>query len=160
MRRAFGAAVMAFLSLAGLAGCHKSKKYDANVEVTRISVVRRDENGRALTTDFEFSYFECPGTQIETIRGGEEFSACVSKLAVGAKVPVKIEHHWDPEGHMVWEVYQVGDCKRPPDPNDEASYAMVRECNDWKVNGATVGFECQIAPKKELLQKCPWFSKH
>jgi hypothetical protein len=160
MRRAFGLAAMAFVAFGALAGCHKAKKYDANVEVTRISVVRKDENGRALTTDFEFSYFECPGAQSETIRGGEEFSACVSKIAVGSKVPIKLEHHWDPEGRMVWDVFQVADCKRPPDPNDEASYAMVRECADWKVNGATVGFECQIIPKKDLIQKCPWFAHH
>jgi len=160
MRRAFGAAVMALVSLGGLVGCHKAKHYDTNVEITRISVVRRDENGRALTTDFEFSYFECPGSQVETVRGGEEFSTCVSKLAVGAKVPAKIDHHWDPEGKMVWDVLQIADCKRTPDSNDEASFAMVRECADWKVNGATVGFECQITPKKELLAKCPWFGHH
>lgn len=160
MRRAFAASFMAFIALGSLAGCHKSKTYQPNVEITRISVVRKDQNGRALTTDFEFSYFECPGTQIEVIRGGEEFSSCVSKLAVGAKIPIKLEHHWDPEGRMVWDVFQVADCKRPPDPNDEASYAMVRECADWKVNGATVGFECQIIPKKELLAKCPWFAHH
>ena len=84
MRKAFGASVMAVVSLGGLVGCHKAKHYDTNVEITRISVVRRDQNGRSLTTDLEFSYFECPGTQVETVRGGEEFATCVSKLAVGA----------------------------------------------------------------------------
>lgn len=151
---------LAVVALGGVGGCHKAKHYDANVEITRVSVVRRDENGRALTTDVEFSYVECPGTQIETIRGDEAFSACVSKHPVGAKVPVKVEHHWDPDGQYTWDVHQIADCKRTPDPNDEASFAVVRECQDLKVNGASVGFECQITPKKELLAKCPWFGKH
>lgn len=143
-----------------LVGCHRPHAYETNVEVTRISVVRRDANGRALTTDVEFSYSDCPGTQIETVRGGEEFSKCISKLAVGSKVPVKLDHKWTEDGHYVWEVHQVGDCDRPVDPNDEASFAMIRECQDWTVSGAKVGFECQIKPKKELLKRCPWFAKN
>ena len=147
------------IALVSIVGCHRSHDYQSNVEVTRVSVVRRDANGRALTTDLEFSYFECPGTQVETVRGGEEFSKCISKVAVGAKVPVKLSHRWTDEGHYVWEVNTVADCARPVDPNDEASFALVRECQDWEVNGAKVGFECQIKPKKELLKKCPWFAK-
>jgi len=151
-------AVAVLLPLA--VGCHRSRSYDVKVDITRVSVVRRDENHRALTTDVEFSYGDCPGTQIETIRGGEEFSGCISKYPVGAKVPLHLVHRWTHEGHYSWEVDQLGDCKRPPDPNDEASFALVRECEDWKVNGATVGFQCQIAPKKALIDKCPWFAKH
>ena len=144
----------------GSTGCHKPHTYQATVEITRASVVRRDENGRALTTDIEFSYIECPGTQIETVRGGQEFATCVSKHPIGAKVPVKLDHKWDPEGHYAYEVTEVGGCARPPDPNDEASFATIRECEDLKENGAVVGFDCQIAPKKELLKKCPWFGHH
>jgi hypothetical protein len=160
IKRIAGSALFLVVVL-GSVGCHKAKKYDATVEVTRISVVRRDANARALTTDLEFSYFECPGTQIETVRGGEEFSKCVSKLAVGAKVPVKVDHRYsDAQGHWVWEVHQIADCTRPVDPNDEASFALVRECEDWTVNGAKVGFQCDIKPKKELIKKCPWFARH
>ena len=158
-KRTSGSVVFLTL-LVAIVGCHKPHKYEANVEISRVSVVRRDANGRALTTDVEFSYFECPGTQVENVRGGEEFSKCISKLPVGAKVSVKLEHRWTDEGHYVWEVNQLADCPRLPDPNDEASFATVRECEDWTVNGATVGFECQIKPKKELLKKCPWFAKH
>ena len=148
-------------ALLGSAGCHKAKKYDANIEVTRISVMRRDANNRALATDVEFSYFECPGDQSETIRGGEEFSACVSKIPVGAKIPVKLEHKFSDEGGFwVWEVNKIGDCARPPDPNDESSFAIVRECEEYKENGAVVGFQCEIKPKKELIKKCPWFARH
>lgn len=146
--------------LVGAAGCHRPHDYESNVEITRMSVVRRDGNGRALTTDVEFSYNDCPGTQLETVRGGEEFSKCISKLAVGSKVPVKIAHRWTDEGHYAWEIRHIGDCDRPVDPNDEASFATIRECQDWTVSGAKVGFECQIKPKKELLKKCPWFARN
>lgn len=147
-------------TLVAIVGCHRPHHYESNVEITRISVVRRDANHRALTTDVEFSYNDCPGSQIETVRGGEEFSKCISKLAVGSKVPVKVEHKWTDEGHYVWQVHHIGDCERPFDENDEASFSTIRECQDWVVSGAKVGFECQIKPKKELLKKCPWFAKN
>ena len=153
------AAFTLFSVVASTTACHRSKTYESTVEVTRLSVARADQNGRATLTDLEISYVDCPGTQVEVVRGGEEFSASVSKLAVGAKIPVKVEHHWDAEGHYVWDVYQVADCKRPRDPNDEASFATVRECEEWKANGVVVGFECQISPKKALLDKCPWFAR-
>jgi len=140
-----------------LVACHKAKHYDASVEVTRVAAIRKDEQGNPITTDVEFSFFECPGTQIEVIRGGKEFSDCVKQLKVGDKVKIKLEHKWDPEGHYDYDVYEVQGCKRPPDPNDEASYKMVRDCRDWNVNGARVGFQCNYTDKKELNKKCPWF---
>jgi hypothetical protein len=45
------------------------------------------------------------------------------------------------------------------DPEDEASFAMVRECADWKVNDQRVGFQCKYVPDKGLIEKCPWFRK-
>ena len=143
-----------------LIGCHRSKQYESNVEVTRVGAIRKDEQGNAITTDVELSYSECPGTQVEVIRGGKEFSQCVArKVKVGDKVKVKLEHHWDPEGFYDYDVFEVQGCPRPPDPNDEASYKMVRECADWNVNGARVGFQCSYQNKKELNKKCPWFMK-
>jgi hypothetical protein len=143
-----------------LAGCHRSKTYDANVEVTRFEVVRKDETGAAVNTDVEISYAECPGTQTELIRGGREFSECVKNFKVGDKVKVKLEHVWDPEGHYAYHVFQVNDCRRPWDPNDEASSKVVRDCADWTVNGVRVGFQCNYSDKKELNKKCPWFRTH
>jgi hypothetical protein len=148
------------LSALPLVGCHRSKHYDVNVELTRISPLRKDDLGNAISTDVEFSYVECPGTQIEVMRGGKEFSACIKQFKVGDRIKVKLEHHWDPEGFYDYDVYEVGGCKRPPDPNDEASYKLVRECADWNVNGARVGFQCNYTNKKELNKKCPWFFKH
>jgi hypothetical protein len=153
-------ALLLVVSSLPLAGCHRSKQYEANVEVTRLSPIRKDEQGVPLTTDLEFSYFECPGTQVEVIRGGKEFSACVAnKMKVGDKVRVKLEHHWDAEGFYDYDVFEVQGCPRPPDPNDEASFKMVRECSDWNVNGARVGFQCNYQNKNDLNKKCPWFLK-
>lgn len=147
-------------SVAALSACHRPKDYEATVQVTRKEILRKDEAGNPLSADLEFSYFECPGTQIEVIRGGKEFSECIKKLNLGDKVKVKLTHAWDAEGHWDYDVYQVNECKRPPDPNDEASYKMVRDCSDWNVNGQRVGFQCNYADKKELNKKCPWFRTH
>lgn len=141
------------------AGCHRAKHYDTNIEVTRIQPVRKDETGKVLTVDFEVSYFECPGTQLEVLRGDAAFAACVSKFKVGEKLKVGLDHVWD-DGYYKWNVKKVGDCDRVQDPNDEASYAMVRECDDWLVNGTRVGFQCKYLPEKKLTDKCPWFRRH
>ncbi len=146
--------------VSGASGCHRPKTYDARVEVTRVSPVRKDEQGTVLTTDVEVSYVECPGTQIEVIRGGREFSKCIAeKVKVGDKVSIKLEHHFDPEGFYDYDVFEIQGCPRPPDPHDEASYKMVRECADWNVNGVRVGFQCKYQNKSELNRQCPWFRK-
>lgn len=139
--------------------CHRTTQHEANVEVTRSHSTRKDEAGKPLTVDFEFSYVECPGSQIEVIRGDAKFAECTSKYKVGDRVKVAIEHKWGDEGVYKWTVTKVGDCVRVPDPDDEASFAMVRECNDWQVNGTRVGFQCKYAPEKNLIDKCPWFRK-
>lgn len=153
-------AVAASAIVSSVAGCHRPKQYEANVEVTRTAIIRKDESGNPLTSDLEFSYVGCPGTQIEVIRGGKEFSECIKQFKLGDKVKVKLTHQWSDEGHWDYAVYQVNDCKRPPDPNDEASYKIVRDCADWNVNGAKVGFLCKYEDKNELNKKCPWFKTH
>lgn len=158
LQRPAGLFVAASLALA-VASCHRPKHYDASVEVTRVSVLRKDEQGKPQTMDFEFSYVDCPGTQIEVIRGDKDFAACVSKFKVGEKVPVSIRHAWDDEGFYTYVVDKVGDCPRTPDPADEASFALVRECDDWLVNGARVGFQCRYIPEKKLIAQCPWFKR-
>jgi hypothetical protein len=147
------------LALFVASGCHRPKHYEANVEVSRVSPIRKDEQGKVLTLDLEISYVECPGTQVEVMRGDAVFAACVSKYKVGEKVKIELDHVWHEEGHYEWRVNKVGDCTRVIDPNDEASYAMVRECTDWEVNGTRVGFQCKYIPEKNLLQKCPWFRR-
>lgn len=145
--------------LASVTACHRSKHYEANVEVTRMGVVRKDDDGKTLTLDLEMSYVECPGSQVEVLRGDAAFAACASKYKVGDKLKVSIDHDWAPEGHYKWTVRKIGDCDRVQDPNDEASYAMVRECDDWLVNGTRVGFQCKYIPEQQLVDKCPWFRR-
>jgi hypothetical protein len=153
-------AVVPMLVLAVTAtSCHRSRTYDARATVTRVSPVRKDETGKTLTLDFEISYDECPGTQTEVMRGDAAFAACVSKYAVGTKVPLRIDHAWTAEDRYGWTVKRVGDCDRAVDPSDEASYALVRDCRDWTVNETRVGFQCEYNPGAELLKKCPWFRR-
>ena len=142
-----------------LVACHRSKQYESTVEVTRVQSVRKDENGVPITLDFEMTYVDCPGTQTEVVRGDAAFAACVTKYKVGDKVKVAISHDWAPEGLYKWTIRKIGDCERIPDANDEASYALVRECDDWVVNGSKVGFQCKYLPDKQLVDKCPWFRR-
>lgn len=153
--------VVALLLLSALvaSACHRTTHHESNVEVTRVHSTRTDETGKPLTVDFEFNYVECPGTQTEVIRGDAKFAECTSKYKAGDKVKVAIEHKWGSEGVYKWTVTKVGDCERIPDPDDEASFAMVRECSDWEVNGTRVGFECKYQPEKKLIEKCPWFRR-
>jgi hypothetical protein len=149
----------ALLVVAGSAGCHRPKHYETDVEITRISPVRRDETGKVLTLDVEITYFDCPGTQIEVIRGDADFAACVMKQKVGDKAHVALDHVWTVEDQYSWIVRSIANCPRIPDPSDEASYSMVRECSDWLVNGQRVGFQCNYLPEQKLLAKCPWFRR-
>jgi hypothetical protein len=158
VRRVF--VVVAVLVLLGTLGCHRTKRYESSVEVTRIHAVRKDETGKPLTVDFEYSFVDCPGTQIEVVRGDAAFAACTAKYKVGERVKLAIDHVWSSEGHWTWNVTKIGDCPRVADPNDEASYALVRECDDWTVNGQRVGFQCRYLPEKKLVDKCPWFKRH
>jgi hypothetical protein len=142
------------------AGCHdKPRDYTAQVRLTRIDPVRKDPAGRPLTLDVQMSYDDCPGTQIEVIRGGADFAACFAKHTVGQRVPAKIHWYFHQDGTYHWEVHALGGCARPPDPNDEASFEDVRECADLVVNGVAVGFRCNELPQKHLLDKCPWFRR-
>jgi hypothetical protein len=153
------AAVVMSVSTLVLAACHPTTHHETEVEITRMVVVRKNESGKPATLDLELSFAECPGSQIEVIRGGAEFAACVSKHTVGDRVKVAIEHKWDDEGVYKWVIKKVDDCDRVPDPSDEASFAMVRECEDLKVNGARVGLQCRYIPEKKLIDQCPWFRR-
>ncbi len=152
--------VLSTVTFLGLTSCHKTKTYESDVKITRLSVVRKDEQGKPITMDTEVDYFPCPGEQHEVIRGNAEFSGCVlSKLKLGDTTKAKIVHRWDPAGVYRSDIVELGGCKRELDPNDEASFQMVRDCEDWSVNGAKVGFRCNIASKKNLNKVCPWFQR-
>jgi len=153
--------VVVLFAMFVLTSCNRPKTYTTEVEIVRISPVRRDDTGKPLTTDLEISYVQCPGEQIEVIRGGEDFSSCVAKsMKVKDRRPAVLVHGATADGNLDSKVHEVGGCKRPPDPNDEASYDLVRDCSDWKVNGVAVGFQCDYSTQKALVAKCPWFRKH
>lgn len=147
-------------ALLALADCsRKTRWFDTQVEISRMDVVQRDAKGKALTKDVEFSYKDCPGVQVEVVRGGAEFAECMDRYKIGEKVAVKIEYHWDAAGYWDWDIHAMGVCKRPPEYGDEASFDTVQECEDVVSNGAKVGFHCNRLPQKHLLQKCPWFGR-
>lgn len=161
MRKTKELLVLGLAAAAVVVGCHKPKTYETTVEIMRVSTVRKDEQGHPLSMDVEISYAECPGMQTEVFRGGKEFAECLhGKVKVGDKVKVTVQHSWDPEGYYDYDVLEMAGCKRQPDPNDEASYKVVRECSDWVVNGTRVGFQCDYGNRKELSKKCPWFAKN
>lgn len=148
------------VGLLSLASCRKKTAwYTTNVEIDRIEVVRRDAQGKALDVDVEFTYPDCPGEQMEIIRGDANFAACIANYSKGATVPVKILHHQDKQGFYDWDIHQMADCARLPDDDDEASFDTVQECSPILVNQVPEGFVCNRIPHKELLAKCPWFDR-
>ena len=144
----------------GASACHRRKQhYETTVEVTRVSAVRSDDANKPLTLDVEVRYSECPGVELEVVRGGADFAACASKYKVGDKVRIAIDHESSEEGTYKWTIRKVGDCARTPDPHDEAPYALVRECDDRSENGSRGAFQCKQIPDKALVDKCPWFKR-
>jgi hypothetical protein len=142
------------------AGCgSKPVWYESQVELVRFDVVRRDAEGKPVTADVEISYDSCPGYQHEVMRGATEFAICMEKHKVGEKLSAKILWSYGNHGYYVWEVHQLGDCRRPPEPEDEASFSIVRDCEDWKVHEASVGFRCKYIGKEKLNAVCPWFRR-
>ena len=159
--RSFVLALAGATLFVGVAGCKaKSKIYDANVTLNRVSVIRTSADGKALDSDVEFDWSECPGEQVEIIRGDAAFAECMKQYKAGDKVPVKVDYHWDKKGFFDWDVTEMGKCKRPPDDDDQSSFDTVQECEPIIVNGVNEGFNCNRIPQKALLKKCPWFARH
>lgn len=147
--------------LVAVPGCKaKPKMYDAKVKLNRVSPIRYAADGKAADTDVEFDWFQCPGEQVEIIRGDAAFAECMKKYKVGDEVAVKVDYHWDKAGHYDWDITEMGGCKRPPDDDDLSSFDTVQECEPIVVNGVNEGFKCARIPNKELLKKCPWFARH
>jgi hypothetical protein len=142
-------------------GCSKkSKWYEAKVRLNRVQNIRFDASGKPTDCDIEFDWFECPGSQIEVIRGDAAFAECMKQYKAGDEVKVKVEHHHDKRGFWDWDVHEFGGCKRPPDPEDLSSFDTVQECEPIVVNGVNEGFKCNRIPQKDLLKKCPWFGRY
>ena len=148
------------VALATAAGCTSGPTwYESNVELVRYDVVRRDPEGKPITADVEISYEACPGYQHEVLRGNSEFATCMASHKIGSRIPVKILWSYGAQGYYQWDVHELGGCKRPPDPDDEASFSIVRDCEEWKVHNAVVGFRCKYLGKEKLNAACPWFRR-
>lgn len=151
---------MKFLLILLILFCKENKDFVSNVEIVRIEKVKWEKDGKAIISDIEISYKDCPGRQFEIIRGGKEFSECIySKYKVGNFVDVDINWKWDSFGYYKWSVKKIGDCDRIFDPLDEVSYDLVEECEDYVIYGQNVGFTCRRIPTSNLIAKCPWFRK-
>jgi len=148
----------ALLAIAVLGCEHAPRNYETRVTIKSIEVVARDSKGPQII-EVNVEYPDCPGEQLETLQGDIEFTKCALKFKVGEVLPASIE--WGPTdfGHYDSEITKLGDCTRKRDPRDARSYEVVQECTDVNVNGVKAGFHCDRKPNKELLTKCPWFTR-
>jgi hypothetical protein len=122
--------------------------------------VAEDLDFEKAVVDLTISYIDCPGTQLEVIRGDHNFEKCMfTNHKVGDKIKVKIDWEWDTRGYYKWEVVQLNSCPRIIDEEDLTSYNMIEECEDFIVYGAKIGFKCKRVPTDKLITKCPWFKK-
>lgn len=144
-----------------LVGCrHSPKEYESKVTINRIEVVMKNGDGKPAAMDVEINYADCPGDQIEIVRGGKDFAECIlGKYKPEDRVQAKVYWYWDSRGFYKWEVRKLGECERIIDPEDEVSYEIVEECEDYIVYGNKVGFRCKRVATSELIQTCPWFRR-
>ena len=136
--------------------------YETNVVITRMDTITFDKDNNHTAVDLEISYIECPGDQIEVIRGDRNFAQCLYSLGkkVGDKLHVDIEWKWGHLGYYKWVVKRVDTCERVIDLNDQASFDLIEECEDIIVYGNKVGFTCKKIPTDKLIKVCPWFKKN
>jgi hypothetical protein len=154
-------ALTSLVMLATLPACNKTRHYDATVKLNRVAAIRTTDDGKPLDVDVELDWFQCPGTQIEIIRGSAEFAECMKKYKVGDEVKVAIDYHYESrKGAWDWDIVEMGGCKRPADDDDLSSFDTVQECEPIIANGVNEGFTCNRIPQKALLAKCPWFARH
>jgi hypothetical protein len=152
----------AAVAAVAVSACSKrSTTYEAKVRLVRVENVRVDATAKATDVDVELEYVDCPGEQLEVLRGDAAFADCMKQYKNGEEVKVKIDHHWQADRvRWDWDVVEIGGCKRPPDADDISSFDTVQECEPIVANGVTEGFHCNRTPQKELLRKCPWFARH
>jgi hypothetical protein len=153
-----------WLMTAGLllvvSACQKPEhRFESTCQVVRKDVVEVDEKGATQLMDVELEWDPCPGDQFQVVRGGAEFAACMEQYPVGKLLPVLVKHWWDNRGYYVWDLYQVGNCKREIEPESEGSYEKSQECSDVEMYGHGTGFSCSRRPFKDLVATCPWMAR-
>ena len=159
-RTPFLAAFVLLLGASALGCGKKAQSYKTTVKLSRVDVLDRPGT-KEKTIDVEFDYPKCPGEQVEVIRGDSKFADCLlAKHKVGDEVPVSIRHDKGKDGVWDWDITEMAGCARPPLEDDEASFDTVQECEPITMHGMEVGFKCRRIPEKELIAKCPWFSRY
>lgn len=152
---------LVFLFIIFLTSCRQGpKEFESIVKIIRMDKVTEDIHSNNAVVDLAISYIKCEGTQIEVIRGDNEFEKCMfTNHKVGDEIKVKIIWDWDTHGYYKWEVVQLNHCPRKIDPEDITSYNMIEECEDFMLYGAKIGFKCKRVPTDKLIKQCPWFRK-
>lgn len=138
---------------------HPEHRFESTCQLVRRDVVETDDKGETQVIDIELEWDPCPGDQFQVVRGGKEFAACMEQYEVGKLLPVLVKHWWDNRGYYVWDVYQVGQCKREIEPDSEGSYEKSQECSDVQMYGHGTGFTCSRRPFKDLVATCPWMAR-
>jgi hypothetical protein len=154
--------IIPFLLILFTLFCKESEKsYETNVEITRKDVVVYDNDKKPMVMDLEINYRDCPGNQVEVIRGGKEFANCINSTgkSLGDKIHIDIKWEWSDSGYYKWTVIKVDSCERVIDPFDGVSFDLVEECEDYLVYGNQIGFVCKKIPTDSLIKSCPWFRK-
>lgn len=142
-------------------GCKsKDEQFESVCQIVHHEIVEANEKGTPTLVDYELEWDPCPGDQFQMVRGGAEFAACMSKYAEGDYVPVRVLHQWDSRGFYTWDLFQVGDCKRAIEENNEGSYEKSQECTDDKSYGLVNGFRCSRRPFADLVKVCPWMARN
>ncbi len=140
--------------------CSKPEhRFESTCQLVRRDVVEEDDKGVAQVVDVELEWDPCPGDQFQVVRGGKDFAACMQQYEVGKLLPVLVKHWWDNRGYYVWDVYQVGQCKREIEPKSEGSYEKSQECSEVEMYGHDSGFSCSRRPFKGLVSTCPWMAR-
>jgi hypothetical protein len=143
-----------------VSGCGKpERRFESTCQLVRRDVVEANDKGEVEIVDIELEWDPCPGDQFQVVRGGKEFAACMEQYEVGKLLPVLVKHWWDNRGYYVWDVYQVGQCKREIEPDSEGSYEKSQECSDVENYGRGTGFSCSRRPFAGLVNTCPWMAR-
>jgi hypothetical protein len=134
-------------------------RFESTCQLVRRDAVEVNDKGETEVVDIELEWDPCPGDQFQVVRGGKDFAACMDQYEVGKLLPVLVKHWWDNRGYYVWDVYQVGQCKREIEPDSEGSYEKSQECSDVEMYGHGTGFSCSRRPFKGLVSTCPWMAR-
>jgi hypothetical protein len=147
------------IALSTAACGERLERFESVCEIVRKDEVEVDEQGATESVDVEFVWDSCPGEQLQVVRGGKDFAACMKKYEVGKRAPVFVKHWWDERGYFAWDVYMIGDCLRYIEESSVGSYEKVQECSDDDMYGKITGFSCRRRSFETMATVCPWLAR-